>query len=236
MAVPEKDKRGYYGLIVKPNFEAALGWARKGIRVPLPDRAAKWYALSPFRGAILDAEQKFQDFEHAVHDYRATGNELPEAAARVKSSSAGEDSRFGYMNDQAQELDELHGQQRVREVHEEHERRSAQQERYDELFQRHRQGRKNPIMENEDDPAIHFSIGSDDEEPNPASYGALRHRKHRGSMGMPPAAGRTISRQFPSFREANGQVRRHEVAAAAAVRPGENETYEAARRLVAADY
>ena len=229
MALPEKDRRGYYGLIVKPGFEEALGWARKPLRIPLPDRRSKWYALSPFRAAILDAEAKFQDFEHAVHDYRQTGNELPEKAAQVQESPAGVDAGFGRMNDQAQELDERHGQQRVREMHEDHERSSAREERHHELFQRHNQGRKNPVIENEGK-ALHFSIGSDNEDAGP--YQALRNRKHKlGRVELPQAAGRPSVRPLASFREANGQ-RMDSDSSAGAVQIGENESYEAARRLV----
>ena len=229
MALPEKDRRGYYGLTVKPGFEEALGWARKPLRIPLPDRRSKWYALSPFRAAILDAEAEFQDFEHAVHDYRQTGNELPEKAAQVQASPASEDAGFGRMNEQAEELDYLHGQQRVSEIHENNERSSAREERHHELFQRHRQGRKNPVIENEGK-ALHFSIGSDNEDIG--SYGALRNRKRNvGGVELPQAAGRPLVRQFASFREANGQ-RRDSDRSAPAVQPGENESYEAARRLV----
>ena len=229
MALPEKDRRGYYGLIEKPGFEEALGWARKPLRIPLPDRRSKWYALSPFRAAILDAEAKFQDFEHAVHDYRQTGNELPEKAAQVQASPASEDAGFGRMNEQAEELDYLHGQQRVSEIHENNERSRAREERHHELFQRHRQGRKNPVIENEGK-ALHFSIGSDNEDIG--SYGALRNRKRNvGGVELPQAAGRPLTRQFASFREANGQ-RMDSDSSAAAVQPGENESYETARRLV----
>ena len=229
MALPEKDRRGYYGLIEKPGYEEALGWARKPLRIPLPDRRSKWYALSPFRAAILDAEAKFQDFEHAVHDYGQTGDELPEKAAQVQASPASEDAGFGRMNKQAEELDYLHGQQRVSEIHENNERSSAREERHHELFQRHRQGRKNPVIENEGK-ALHFSIGSDNEDIG--SYGALRNRKRNvGGAELPQAAGRTLARHFASFREANGQ-RMDSDSSAAAVQPGENESYETACRLV----
>ena len=155
MALPEKDRRGYYGL-EKPSFEEALGWARKPLRIPLPDRHSKWYALSPFRAAILDAENKFQDFEHAVHDYRQTGNELPEKAAQVDSSAAAEDPSFDKMNEQAEKRDHLEWQQQVNQVHEYGERRNAREERHEDLGRRYSQGRKNPVLENENSDAIHF--------------------------------------------------------------------------------
>lgn len=96
----EKDKRGYYGLIVKPTFEQALGAARKPLRIPLPDRSAKWYALSPFRSAILDAEKLYNDYQHATLNFRESKAEMPEAAARVRESDAGQDTSFEAMDEQ----------------------------------------------------------------------------------------------------------------------------------------
>ena len=85
------------------------------------------------------------------------------------------------------------------------------------------------MIENEGK-ALHFSIGSDNEDAG--TYQALRNRKHRlGSMELPQAAGRPLVRQFTSFREANGQ-RKDSDTSASAVQLGENEKYEAARRLV----
>ena len=76
-----------------------------------------------------------------------------------------------------------------------------------------------------------MSIGSDHEDVG--SYGALQNRKHNnvGGVELPQAAGRPLVRQFASFREANGQ-RRDSDTSAPAFQLGENESYEAARRLV----
>ena len=40
-------KRGYMGLVVQPSLDEALGASKKPLRIPVPDRMAKWYALSP---------------------------------------------------------------------------------------------------------------------------------------------------------------------------------------------
>ena len=58
------DQTGYYGLRVSPSFDKILGTVRNPLRIPLPDRSAKWYALSPYRALILDAAQKYNDYEH----------------------------------------------------------------------------------------------------------------------------------------------------------------------------
>ena len=85
------------------------------------------------------------------------------------------------------------------------------------------------MIENEGK-ALHFSIGSDNEDVG--SYGALRNRKRTvGGVELPQAAGRPLVRQLASFREANSH-RRDSDSSAPAVQPGENESYEAARRLV----
>ena len=229
--MPETDRRGYYGLIEKPSFEEALGWARNPLKIPLPDRhSSKWYALSPFRAAILDAENKFQDFEHAVHDYRQSGNELPEKAAHVDSSAADQDPSFDRMNEQAEKRDDLDWTERAKLAHEYNERRSAREERHEDLGRRSPQGRKNAVLQNDTSDAIHFSFGTNHEE-DPGSYGALRNRKSRlVGKELPQAAGRPMIRQIPSFREANGQ--RMDLGMSAAVRPGEDESYESMRRMM----
>ena len=86
---------GYYGLRVNPTFDEVLKTIRKPLRIPLPDRSAKWYANSPYRSLLLDAEQKYNSYEHAVLDYNNSGAELPRRAAMVRPSLGGEDESFG---------------------------------------------------------------------------------------------------------------------------------------------
>ena len=52
-----KNQLGYYGLRINPTSDQVLKTVRNPLRIPLPDRRAKWYALSPYRAFILDAEQ-----------------------------------------------------------------------------------------------------------------------------------------------------------------------------------
>jgi hypothetical protein len=86
---------GYYGLRVNPTFDEVLKTIRKPLRIPLPDRSAKWYANSPYRSLLLDAEQKHNSYEHAALDYNNSGAELPRHAAMVRPSPGGEDESFG---------------------------------------------------------------------------------------------------------------------------------------------
>ena len=59
---------GYYGLRVNPTFEQVLGTIRKPLRIPLPDRRAKWYANSPYRALLDDAGKKFEEVDRQ-HPY-----------------------------------------------------------------------------------------------------------------------------------------------------------------------
>ena len=56
MSLSYTSQLGYYGLRVNPTLDQVLGNVRKPLRIPLPDRRAKWYALSPYRALILEAK------------------------------------------------------------------------------------------------------------------------------------------------------------------------------------
>ena len=96
---------GYYGLRVNPTFDQVLKTVRKPLRIPLPDRHAKWYALGPYRSLILDAENKYNDHQHAQIDFRQSGHEIPEAAAAVRRSDAGADPVFPQIQAQGEATD-----------------------------------------------------------------------------------------------------------------------------------
>ena len=104
-------QKGYYGLEVRPTLEGVMGTLRNPLRIPIPSRAAKWYANSPWRALILDAEKANNDYEHARIDYRDSGAELPEAAARVRPSDAGIDTQWD-------ELGHHHGRMEAQEAYE----------------------------------------------------------------------------------------------------------------------
>ena len=99
---------GYYGLRVNPSFDEALQSVRKPLRVPVPDRRATWYALSPYRALILDAEQRLNDVEGALLDYRNSGAELPELAARVRPTPAGDDEAWMNIEEDNRRMHDQH--------------------------------------------------------------------------------------------------------------------------------
>ena len=80
-----------WGLRINPSFNELAQTGNKPLRIPIPDRNAKWYANSVYRSFILDQSRKYNDYEHLKLDYAQSGAQLPEAAARVHPSDAGED-------------------------------------------------------------------------------------------------------------------------------------------------
>ena len=94
MSLSYGSKFGYYGLRVNPTLEQVVGTVRNPLKIPLPDRKAKWYANSPYRALILEAEEKFQSYERAAIDYRQPGADAPASAARVRESDAAADETF----------------------------------------------------------------------------------------------------------------------------------------------
>jgi hypothetical protein len=82
-------QKGYYGLRVSPSFDQVVGTVKNPLRTPLPERSAKWYALSNYRSLILDASQKYNNYEHMAIDYRQSGAQAPEMAAHLQPSAAG---------------------------------------------------------------------------------------------------------------------------------------------------
>jgi len=96
------------GLRINPSYDEMLGTVRKPLNIPLPDRSSKWYALSLYRALILDAKAAHNDYQHSLLDYRHSGAELPESAAQVYSSPAGEDDVWHEIERQNQRMEEQH--------------------------------------------------------------------------------------------------------------------------------
>lgn len=97
---------GYYHLRVNPTYEQVVGTVRKPLRIPLPDRREKWYANSVYRAFLEDAGKKFEEVEGAAHMYRESGAELPESAAQVRRSDAGNDQTFDRIHQHGDRMDQ----------------------------------------------------------------------------------------------------------------------------------
>ena len=118
-----KSDFGYYGLRVNPSFEQVVGTVRKPLRIPLPDRRAKWLAMGPYRNFIEDAERAYNESIYNATDYRESGAHLPLSAARMGASMAGQDRTFDHYHTQGESLN----QQEALEAAFEHFNRDARQ-------------------------------------------------------------------------------------------------------------
>ena len=218
-------KFGYYSLRENPTFEQAIGTIRKPLGIPLPERSAKWYALSPYRALILNAAEKFNDREAAALDYKASGAELPEAAAQVRHSPAAQDPTFDMYDRE----------------HEAREARDAYETAFDLMNNEHRSqtlvmhhehlGRTygpnhmNPVVEASHDELVEAEV--------PHYMPAPRLTPARATWRTPAAqfaaAGQPQEREFPDFRTLNmgdpSSVR------AATLTPAQNSTYERMREF-----
>ena len=77
-----KEQFAHYGLRATPLYSdmvKSFDKPKTTIRVP-KDRAAKYYALGPYRAYLIDAQRKFHNFEAQKLDYKESLNELPESA------------------------------------------------------------------------------------------------------------------------------------------------------------
>ena len=82
------DKTGYYGLRVDPSYEEMLRSLKKQIRIPQPDRSARWYATGIYRAFLLEQAKRFNDAQRKHLEYDETGAELPSAVERAASFGA----------------------------------------------------------------------------------------------------------------------------------------------------
>ena len=94
-ALSYQDKFAWYGLRETPTYDQMLGSVRKPVRIPIPSREAKWYALSPYRAFLLDAQKKYNDFDSRNIEYDSSNAAVPRSAARMGDSEAGNDPAWG---------------------------------------------------------------------------------------------------------------------------------------------
>ena len=89
------DTKGYYGLRVEPTYEQMLRSLRKEIRIPQPDRSAKWYATGIYRSFLLEQSKRYNDHQRKDLEYDATDSHLPRAAENGhQESTAGKDDAW----------------------------------------------------------------------------------------------------------------------------------------------
>ena len=90
-----QDQKGYYGLRVEPSYDQMLGSLKNKIRIPQPDRSAKWYATGMYRAFLLEQAKRYNDAQRKDLEYDASGAQLPAAAERGHTGSmAGTDDSW----------------------------------------------------------------------------------------------------------------------------------------------
>ena len=221
-----KSQTGYYNLRVNPTLEQVVGTVRNPLRVPLPDRAAKWFALGPYRSLLLDQQELAAGYDRHSIEYQLSQGKLPEYAAHgQRPSEAGNDpiwDRYDHEHEARQHreaYDHAADMERAdREQHAAHMRRQM-------LYHGYGANHMNPTVE-----AHHDEL---DEAGVRHNMPAPRMIVPRQGMPAPPrqfaAYGQPEAREFPDFRVLNmgdpASVR------AATLTPEQNMTYERARDM-----
>ena len=90
-----QDTKGYYGLLVQPSYDQMLRSLKKEVRIPQPDRSAKWYATGIYRAFLLEQAKRFNDAQRKDLEYDDSGAQLPAAVERGhQESMAGTDDTW----------------------------------------------------------------------------------------------------------------------------------------------
>ena len=219
-----KSQTGYYNLRVNPTLEQVVGTVRNPLRIPLPDREAKWYSLGPYRSLLLDQQELAAGYDRRSIEYQISQGKLPEYAAHgQRPSEAGNDpiwARYDHEHEARQHREAYdHAVDMERADREEQTARARQQM----LFQGYGANRMNPMVE-----AHHDEL---DEAGVPHNIPAPRMAVPRQGLPAPPRQfvtyGQPQAREFPDFRVLNmgdpASVR------AATLTPSQNMTYERVR-------
>jgi hypothetical protein len=221
-----KSQTGYYNLRVNPTLEQVVGTVRNPLRVPLPDRAAKWFALGPYRSLLLDQQELAAGYDRHSIEYQLSQGKLPEYAAHgQRPSEAGNDpiwDRYDHEHEARQHreaCDHAADMERAdREQHAAHMRRQM-------LYHGYGVNRMNPTVEAHHDELYEAGVRH--------NMPATRVVVPRQGMPAPPrqfaAYGQPEAREFSDFHVLNmgdpASVR------AATLTPEQNMTYERARDM-----
>ena len=190
--------RAYYGLRVNPTFDEVLQTVRKPLRVPLPNRAAKWYATGPYRAFLLDAAEKFHSHQQAALDYQKSGAHLPEAAAMVRPSEAGEDPAWQQHARQNEALHQQHAYEIAFDaMNEEHQAQTR-------ATRREQLSSYGPNMIHPTIQAHHYDLDAAQVRHDmPAPRPTMPRRSWPAPYSGYAAAGHPQEREFPTFERLN---------------------------------
>lgn len=194
-----------WGLKVQPSFDQLVKSTKKPLRVPRPDRSAKWFALSNYRSFMLDAARKAQDYEHLQLDYDQSGAQLPRNVAMQHPAPEGDDPAWDRMRQATQDAEEHDDYERAFDIMDAERRQEAARIRAAQLAAAH-----SPYIG-------HWYIGenhADMEEAGvehdaPLPRPSMTTTPLPGPVNLPAAAGQIGAlRPFPTFEQLNlGQPR-----------------------------
>ena len=92
--------------MVEPTYEQMLRSLKKPIRIPQPDRSAKWYATGIYRAFLLEQAKRYNDAQMKDLEYEQSGSHLPAAAERgAQNSMAGSDDTWNRQEQYNSNLD-----------------------------------------------------------------------------------------------------------------------------------
>ena len=223
--VSYKDTYGYYHLRVNPTLDQVMGMKRQDKTLPLPDRSAKWMALSWYRALLLDAGKKFEEVEGAAHQYRESGAELPESAARFHPSAVGQDPMFDRIDDHNERMQQNRAYEAAAVMQHQHRQQQTAETRREQLRLSYGPNKMNSVIEAHHDQLEEVNI--------PHIMPAPRLPPPVKVWKTPPqqyaAAGQVQAPEFPTYEMLNlGQVANIK---SAALRLDQAMTYERIREF-----
>jgi len=192
-------KQGYMGLVVQPTLDQALGASKKPLRIPVPDRAAKWYALSPWREALMDANRATNEYQAALLAYERAGGNLPVMAAMVHPSDAGKDKAWEWYQKHARAVQAQEAYEVAQGILYEKSQKETQQTRAHQLRQ------YGPLVM---DPVVAASHDELEAAGVPHDMPMEQFVPPKTGWPTPPmqlaTAGQPLAPQFPTYEELNG--------------------------------
>ena len=221
-----KSQYGYYGLRVNPTYEQVVGTVRKPLRIPVPDRSAKWYALGPYRSLILDANEQAAGYDRRAIEYDLNAGKLPQYAAKVHPSQAGSDPTFDHIDQHHENMQQQQAYEVAHAAQEEGHRQETAAVRDQQLRAIHHPNNMNPTIEANHDELEEAGMPHDMPAPGlpPLRRGWPAPHEQMVSAGQPQA------KEFTPFEVLNmGQpanVRK------ATLNISQNMTYERMREFV----
>ena len=195
-----KSQTGYYDLRVNPTFDEVLGTVRKPLRVPLPSREAKWYALGPYRSLLLDQQELSAGYDRKSIEYQLSQGKLPEYAAHgQRPSEAAHDPIWGHYDHQHEAQQDQEAYEHAANMDRHDREEEAEHIRRHTLFHRYGPTHMHPVIEAHHDELEEAGVRHN----MPVPRTVMPQRR----MPAPPpqyvAAGQPQAREFPDFRVLN---------------------------------